>query len=124
MAYGDAWQINSLRPLHEEVIVKDMEFSERQLASGIVLLDDNKKSEGIRPRWAEVLAVGPKQTQYKPGQWILVAHGRWTRGANIEYMGEEMTIRRVDLKEILLVSDERPTDESIGAYSGVTQKEM
>ena len=124
MAYGGAWQIKSIRAKHDEVVVRDMEFNTRQLASGILLADDNYKSEGIRPRWAQIYIVGPKQTQYKPGQWILVAHGRWTRGANIEYMGEEMTIRRVDLKEILLVSDERPTDESIGAYSGVTQKEM
>jgi len=100
-----------------------MEFSERKLASGIVLLDDNKKSEGIRPRWAEIYAVGPKQTQYKVGQWILVAHGRWTRGALVEIDGAEMTIRRVDLNEILLVSDEKPTDESLG-LSGATQKEM
>ena len=121
--YGSAWQINKLRPLHSEVIVRDMEFSERKLASGIVLLDDNRKSEGIRPRWAEIYAVGPKQTQYKVGQWILVAHGRWTRGALVEIDGVEMTIRRVDLNEILLVSDEKPTDESLG-LSGVTQKEM
>jgi len=121
--YGSAWKINKLRPLHSEVIVRDMEFSERKLASGIVLLDDNKKSEGIRPRWAEIYAVGPKQTQYKVGQWILVAHGRWTRGALVEIDGAEMTIRRVDLNEILLVSDEKPTDESLG-LSGATQKEM
>ena len=70
MAYGDAWQIKSLRPLHDEVIVRDMEFNERRLDSGIILPDDNKKSEGIRPRWAEILAVGPKQKEYKPGQWI------------------------------------------------------
>lgn len=121
--YGSAWQINRLRPLHDEVIVRDMEFSERKLASGIVLLDDNRKSEGIRPRWAEIYAVGPKQKEYKVGQWICVAHGRWTRGALVEIDGVEMTIRRVDLNEILLISDEKPKDESLG-LDGVTKKEM
>ena len=121
--YGSAWQINKLRPLHDEVIVRDMEFSERKLASGIVLLDDNRKSEGIRPRWAEIYAVGPKQKEYKVGQWICVAHGRWTRGALVEIDGVEMTIRKVDLNEILLISDEKPKDESLG-LDGVTQKEM
>ena len=121
--YGSAWQINRLRPLHDEVIVRDMEFSERKLDSGIILLDDNRKSEGIRPRWAEIYAVGPKQKEYKVGQWICVAHGRWTRGALVEIDGVEMTIRRVDLNEILLISDEKPKDESLG-LDGVTQKEM
>ena len=122
--YGSAWQINRLRPLHDEVIVRDMEFSERKLASGIVLLDDNKKSEGIRPRWAEIYAVGPKQKEYKVGQWICVAHGRWTRGALVEIDGVEMTIRKVQRNEILLISDEKPNDQSMGAYAGVAQKEM
>lgn len=122
--YGSAWQINRLRPLHDEVLVRDMEFSERKLDSGIILLDDNRKSEGIRPRWAEIYAVGPKQKEYKVGQWICVAHGRWTRGALVEIEGVEMTLRKVDLNEILLISDERPNDQSMGAYEGVTQKEM
>lgn len=123
MAYGDAWKINKLRPLHAEVIVRDMEFSERKLDSGIILLDDNKKSEGIRPRWAQIYAVGPDQKEYKVGQWICVAHGRWTRGALVEIEGEEMTLRRVDLNEILLISDEKPNDQTMG-LDGVAKKEM
>jgi len=122
-SYGDAWKVNKLRPLHDEVIVRDMEFSERKLDSGIILLDDNKKSEGIRPRWAEIYAVGPEQKEYKVGQWICVAHGRWTRGARVEIDGEEMVIRKVDLKEILMISDEPVRDESLG-FDGVTKKEM
>jgi len=122
--YGSAWQINRHSLLHDEFIVREMELSERKLASGIVLLDDNRKSEGIRPRWAEIYAVGPKQKEYKVGQWICVAHGRWTRGALVEIDGVEMTIRKVDLNEILLISDEKPKDQSLGAYEGVTQKEL
>lgn len=121
MAYGEAWKIKKLRAKHDEVIVRDMEFSERQLSSGILLINDNYKSEGIRPRWGQVFAVGPKQNQYKPGQWILVSHGRWTRGAKVEIDGEEITIRRVDLDEVLLVSDRKPQDDTLG-LTGVAQK--
>lgn len=123
MAYGDAWELKSLTAIRDDVVVRDMEFSQRQLASGILLMDDNYKSEGIRPRWGQVYKVGPKQTQFKPGQWILVAHGRWTRGAKVNINGEEMTIRRVDLNEILLVSDEKPIDETMG-LTGVAQKTL
>lgn len=123
MAYGDAWDIKSVRPLHDQVIVSDMEFKERVTSSGIIVLGDDGKSEGIRPRWGRVYAVGPKQKDYKVGQWIMVAHGRWTRGAKIEVDDEEITIRKVDLDEILLVSDEKPVDETMG-LDGVTQQEM
>ena len=113
MAYGDAHQIKSIRPLHNQVIVSDMDFKERVTTQGIIVLNDNGKSEGIRPRWGRVYAVGPKQKDYKVGQWIMVAHGRWTRGAEVEVNGEELSIRKVDLEEILLVSDEKPDDSTM-----------
>jgi co-chaperonin GroES (HSP10) len=121
--FAQPHQVKSIRAKHDEIIVTDMDFAERRLASGIVLLSDNGKSEGIRPRWGRIVAIGPKQTQFKVGQWILVAHGRWTRGAEIELDGEEMVIHRVDINEILLYSDNRPTDETMG-LEGVAKKEM
>lgn len=120
--FAQPHQVKAIRAKHDEVIVTDMEFAERKLSSGIVLLSDNGKSEGIRPRWGRIVAVGKDQTYYKVGQWILISHGRWTRGADIELDGQEMTIHRVDIKEILLISDERPQDESLG-LDGVAQKE-
>jgi co-chaperonin GroES (HSP10) len=107
-------------PLNDHVIVKDMNFSGRQLSSGIIMLNDNGKSAGIRPRWGQVYAVGPEQKEIKPGQWICVAHGRWTRGVEIEDESGEHTIRRIDHKDILLVSDEEPgvDDTMSDAVSG------
>jgi co-chaperonin GroES (HSP10) len=121
--FAQPHQVKSIRAKHDEVIVTDLEFGERKLASGIILTSDNGKSEGIRPRWGRIIAVGPKQEQYKVGQWILIAHGRWTRGAEIELDGEEMVIHRVDINEILLYSDDKPTDETMG-LEGVAKKEM
>jgi len=121
--FAQPHQVKSIRAKHDEVIVTDLEFGERKLASGIILTSDNGKSEGIRPRWGRIIAVGPKQEQYKVGQWILIAHGRWTRGAEIELDGEEMVIHRVDINEILLLSDTQPQDESMG-LEGVAKKEM
>jgi co-chaperonin GroES (HSP10) len=121
--FAEPHQVKAIRAKHDEVIVTDMDFKERKLSSGVILLSDNGKSEGIRPRWGRIIAIGPKQTQYKVGQWILISHGRWTRGAEIELDGEEMVIHRVDTDEILLISNERPVDESLG-LDGVTKKEM
>lgn len=108
------------QPLGSHVIVTDMNFSGRKLSSGIVLLNDNGKAGGIRPRWGQVYAVGPNQQDVKEGQWVCVAHGRWTRGVEIEDETGKHTIRRIDHKDILLVSDQEPAaDDTISdAVSG------
>jgi co-chaperonin GroES (HSP10) len=101
-------QQKNLRPLRDSVIVSDMAFDQRQLSSGIILLNDNGKSSGIRPRWGRVYAIGPDQQDVRVGQWICVAHGRWTRGIDIEDDQGKHTIRRIDPNDILMVSDDPP----------------
>jgi hypothetical protein len=113
-------KIAKLHALKDSVIVADMEFKGRQLSSGIILPSDNGKSAGIRPRWGQIYAVGPEQQDVDVGQWICVAHGRWTRGLEIEDAHGVKTIRRIDPQDILLVSDEHPgSDDTISdAVSG------
>jgi co-chaperonin GroES (HSP10) len=112
--------ISEIRALRDSVLVKDMEFKGRQLSSGIILASDNGKADGIRPRWGQVYAIGPEQKDVRIGQWICVAHGRWTRGLDIQDDEGVKTIRRVDPNDILLVSDEHPgNDDTISdAVSG------
>ena len=113
---------DSLEPLRDAVIVKDMSFDMRQTSAGIVLLNDNGTGLGIRPRWAQVYAVGPEQQDVRPGNWICVAHGRWTRGIEIDDNGVKRTIRRIDPNDILLVSDEQPQDDTMGTAEHVESK--
>jgi len=106
-------KIKKLRALYDHVIVEDMNFQGRTLTSGIILPSDNGKSSGIRPRWGRVYAVGPEQLDVTVGQWICVAHGRWTRGLEIEDTDGVRTIRRIDPQDILLFSDEQPDDDTM-----------
>lgn len=108
-----AKQVQTLKPVKDTVLASDMNFDERITHSGIVLLKDDGKSTGIRPRWGRVYAVGPEQTWVKVGDWICVAHGRWTRGVKIEDASGEHVIRKIDPKDILLVSDELPQDDTM-----------
>jgi len=116
-------KINEIRALKDHVLVADMNFEGRKLSSGILLLGDDLRSAGIRPRWAQVYAVGPEQTEIKVGQWILVAHGRWTRGVDIEDSTGDVTIRRIDTNDILMVSDEEPSDDNISTADLIDSKE-
>jgi len=102
-----------LKPLGKNVVVRDMSFEARTLDSGIVLLGDDGKTDGIRPRWAKVYATGPEQSDVTVGQWVLVEHGRWSRGIKITQNGEDLTIRRADPDAILMVSDEAPDTETM-----------
>ena len=56
--------------------------------------------------------MGSKQEDVKVGQWILVAHGRWSRAFKVKKDGTELDVRMIDENDILLVSDERPEDET------------
>jgi len=114
-------KVQSLRPLKDTVLVTDMVFKERKLNSGLILLNDNGTTAGIRPRWGRIYAVGPEQKDYSVGDWICVAHGRWTRGVEIEDVeGTVVTIRKVDPKDILLISDEQPSDDTMSDAVQVT----
>jgi co-chaperonin GroES (HSP10) len=73
-----------IKALQDNVLVSEMEFDTRITQSGLILPNDNGTSLGIRPRWGRVYAIGPKQKNVQVGQWIMVAHGRWTRGIDIE----------------------------------------
>jgi len=113
---------NQLKPLGDTVIVIDMNFEERLSNGGIVLVKDNGKSSGIRPRWAQVYAVGPKQQDIRVGTWICVEHGRWTRGIDVEDENGKQTLRRVDPKDIMMESDEEPKDVTFSAAISVDAK--
>jgi co-chaperonin GroES (HSP10) len=111
-----------LRPLNDSVIVSDMTFDERISTGGIVILNDNGKGTGIRPRWGQVYAVGPDQHDVKIGEWILVAHGRWTRGIEVEDESGKKMLRRVDPKDIMLQSDQQPQDETFSDAVHIEKK--
>lgn len=101
-----------VRAIKDHVLVTDMNFDERFTEGGIVLLGDDKTSAGIRPRWGKVYAIGADQKEFKVGQYILIKHGRWTRGVEIE---PGVVVRRVDLDDVLLISDVPQLDSSFAS---------
>jgi co-chaperonin GroES (HSP10) len=99
------------RAIGNRVLVTDMYFGEQTTKSGIIISDDDGKTRGIYPRWCKVYSKGPTNTDpYNIGDWILVEHGRWTRGMLIDDGDEEKEIRMVETESILAYSDEKPKD--------------
>jgi|TARA_A100001011_G_scaffold137077_1_gene144558 co-chaperonin GroES (HSP10) len=99
---------NDIKPLKKRVLVSNMQFGATKSKGGIILLDDDGTEAGIHPRWAKVYAVGDQQNDVTVGQWLLVAHGRWSRALKVKKHGEELEVRMIDENDILLVSNEEP----------------
>ena len=106
---GKQYTVDSdITPLKKRVLVSNMHFGETKTKGGIILTDDDGTQGGIHPRWGKVYAIGNKQEDVKVGQWLLVAHGRWSRALKVKKDGTELEVRMVDENDILLVSDDEP----------------
>jgi co-chaperonin GroES (HSP10) len=107
----------TIKPLKDKILVVDMDFEEQKTASGIIIQSDDGKGHGVKPRWAKVWAVGPDQEEVSVGEWVYVEHGRWTRGIKVadpSREGEEVVIRMIEPKAIMLQTDEKPNDAYLG----------
>ena len=112
-----------VRPLHDRLIVAEMEFGEVTTAGGIILPSDDGKDVGIKPRWAKVVVKGHEnKEEYGEGDWVLVVHGRWSRGVKLDEpdLGD-IEVRLIDTKDILLYSKEMPEDDGIGHTTDLSQ---
>jgi co-chaperonin GroES (HSP10) len=105
----------TLKPIHNRVIVSDMHFGEQKTKNGLILRDDNGTSRGIYPRWGKVHAKGPENNDdYEVGDWILIEHGRWTRGIDVDDGNNTTNLRMVEAESIIGFSKEKPDDVMIG----------
>ena len=102
-----------LRAINDVVLCTDGDFGDTYTRGGILLKKTIGKAEGITPRWFRVLDVGPEVKFLRPGQWVLVAYGRWSEGLEVEderFQGERKKIWRVEADSCLAVSDQRPEE--------------
>ena len=102
----------TITPLKKRVLVSAMHFGMTKTKGGIILQDDDASTDGVHPRWAKVYAIGKDQEDVKVGQWVLVAHGRWTRYIKLE---DDTEVRMIDEQDILLVSDKEPDHNRVMA---------
>ena len=109
--YGTGYKVNKLRAIQDRIIVEGIDTGSRISKGGIFIMDDELKERGIRPRWGKVYAVGPKSQGINVGDWVLVEHGRWTRGLRIvDDEGNKRLIRMVDPNCVMAVHESQPDD--------------
>tara|TARA_B100000035_G_scaffold10255_1_gene8696 strand:+ start:211 stop:534 length:324 start_codon:yes stop_codon:yes gene_type:complete len=102
-----------LRPLGDRILLMNLDKGEKTTKGGVIVLDDSQMSageRGIRPRWAQIYAVGPRQESVKAGQWVLMEHARWTEAHKVEIDGVETEIWMGDPEGMLGTSETKPDD--------------
>lgn len=106
----------NVRPIRNRVIVSDMEFGEQTTKGGIIISSDDGLDRGIKPRWGRVISKGTENNDpYDIGDWILVEHGRWTRGFEVEMdNGTVQMMRTVEAESIHGWQSEQPDDVVFG----------
>jgi co-chaperonin GroES (HSP10) len=113
----------SLQPLNKAIIfkfldeVKNGAFQEKT-ESGLIMI--SKPTDQMnKPRWAEVISVGPKckaeAPQIVPGSFIMINPLKWT--TNMVYNGEMFWA--TDFEQVIFVSQEKPEE-----YSEEKEKEF
>lgn len=99
-----------IRPLRERILAELLGLGEKVTSGGIILKAEDGKDHAIRPRWARVRLVGEGIDWVQPGQYVLVSHGRWSRQFECEHNGEKLKLVHLDNKEVLVVTDDKPSD--------------
>jgi len=99
--------MQNIRPLRGRVIGEIIDRGEQLTAGGIIMLDDDGKEEGIRPRWFRVHSLHDESKEgYAVGDYILVEHGRWSR--EFGNVGNEMGLCAIEEKSVMMMSNESP----------------
>ena len=102
--YSHHTEASDVEAICDHVLIDGLETFAERVVNGLIIPNEDQTERGIRPRWAHVFKVGPEHDSVKPGDWVLVKHGSWTRGTMID----GKVYRRIDPKEIYLVADEQP----------------
>lgn len=113
---------SNFQPIGNKVFVTGIEKGMNRTSGGIILTDDDMKDHGIRPRWAQIHAVGPLVEDISVGEWVLISHGRWSQRIKMsDGNGNSVDIWQADYPEaILLVSDSDPRSNTAYTLENIT----
>lgn len=104
-----------IRPLSKDLLVHGMDMGDQVTQSGIIIKSDDGKAHGVKPRWAQVYKKGSEcDLDVNVGQWVLIAHGRWTRKIKIDDGESIKEVQKIETSSVLAISDEKPNDAYIG----------
>jgi co-chaperonin GroES (HSP10) len=106
--------MKTIIPLKDKVLGRmvDTVGGIKKTVGGLITVEHDMTESAIRPRWFEITHVGPDQLDVNVGQYVLVPHGRWSRGIDIEHTHQVSDyIFQIDHHDILGVQDVNPLSQ-------------
>lgn len=88
-------------------IMIDKPGEERKTAGGIILNETDGTETAVRPRWFKTYSVGRDIDWIKPDTYVLVDHGRWSRGMEVD---KDLRLHLLDNKDCLATSEVNPME--------------
>lgn len=94
--------------IHDKVIgILIEDFGIKQTKGGLLIHDKDGSVDSIKPRWFQITHVGPDNLDVEVGDHVLVSHGRWSRGFELDKTANTKYYQ-LDVNEMLLKSDTFP----------------
>lgn len=109
-----------IKALPGRVLVDEILQGQRMVGK-IVLLSDDGTSSGVRERWGHVYAIGEDITEIKVGEWILIEHGRWTRG---NVISADLTVWGVEWPKGVIAVSDKPEFETFAGESVIESRPL
>ena len=91
-----------IKAMREKILAEMVEKigTEKTTAGGIILTEKDGTEEAIKPRWFKVYSIGEGIEWINEGAYVLVAHGRWSRGFDVDHP-EGKKLYALDPKDIM-----------------------
>ena len=99
-----------ITPMRGKITAQILEDPRKESVTkdGVILLANNATEGGMQPRWFKALAVHPEEKDVKEGDYMLVAHGRWSREYIYDDEDETQYVMVVESESVMGLQDEYP----------------
>lgn len=96
--------MKNITPIRDKVLgqMLDIVGGGKTTEGGVIFVETNMTDGAIKPRWFVVTHVGPEQKDVSVGDHVLVPHGRWSRGIDMDgSYHDEDKIFLIDHRDIM-----------------------
>jgi len=98
-----------IRAMRDKILAEMVDKpGEKKTAGGIIITENDGQENAVRPRWFKVYSVGNDIDWITKGKYVLVDHGRWSNGMQVD---DDLKLYLLDNEDCLLESETNPLDD-------------
>jgi len=98
-----------IRAMRDKILAEMVDKpGEKKTAGGIIITENDGQENAVRPRWFKVYSVGNDIDWITKGKYVLVDHGRWSNGMQVD---DDLKLYLLDNEDCLLESETNPMDD-------------